>query len=121
MMREPTALEKLYAAPGEPLPEVGINPDYKQQMIQRALKFGLKDRVLQRWIWIDVTDDEHTEVLFGEMILERGISREPTKVRTSPVIAFHPPAIAITKNTAYILWGEGVRKKMDAENVLALV
>jgi hypothetical protein len=107
--------------------DYGCSEDKVEEMIARARDlFPNKPCcVVGRWCWADIEfDPEHEKLInaagfktcfiYANRVIadEKKRWSENTCIRTTLLVEFHPPCIFSSKNTNYILCGQGVRLKV---------
>ena len=90
-------------------------------------------RIVREWIWADLdvgekitADLEHqglqpVMVYAHEVVFDSSDTFAPGNwVRTTPLISFTPPCIFETRNTVYLLLGEGKRKTTSLDTIMSI-
>lgn len=119
--------------PGEPM--AGIDMTLEQAWRRGGLLDGLPPLpccVVRNWIWIDlIVDDERLTaidaagrepvMLYGTVLLDNHQRFAPGDwVRSSLLVTFSDGCLFRTRNTLYVLVGDGERKRAEFETVLQL-
>jgi hypothetical protein len=127
-------IHSLLQGPGEAMP--GIDMTWEQAR-DRVL---LSDHscwvpycIIKDWVWIDLilTDQEREQlkaadqqpvVLYSHSVLFDSNRRFDVGdwVRTSPLVTFSDGCFFRTRNSLYVLVGDGVRKRADLSTVMGL-
>ncbi|WP_341303242.1 hypothetical protein [Pseudomonas sp. TMP25] len=89
--------------------------------------------IIKDWVWIDlsVTDHEREQLLAAGiqpvMIYSHSVLFDSARrfdvgdwVRTSPLVTFTEGCFFRTRNSLYVLVGDGVRKRADLSTVMGL-
>lgn len=132
-MDELSALDDLLYGPGQPMAGSEMSDEEAMNHVRHNFPYGYYC-IVRQWIWIDfdVSDEQHAElektqrqpVILCAHSVVFDIQRRwyvGDFVRTTPLCAFEEGFLFKTRNTIYLLLGEGIRKRATAETVARII
>lgn len=134
-MNELDKISQLLFGPGEVMP--GIDMTWEQARAHFENTYPRTQTpycIITDWIWIDlILSDQELElfkaagqqpvILYSHSVLF-DINRRfdvGDWVRTTPLVSFSDGCFFLTRNTCYVLVGDGLRKKAEFSTVMSLV
>lgn len=127
-----TDLTQLLYGEGTPMPGLEISHDEAVRVMRKHFRW-FEYCLVRDWIWIDmdVTPEQEAELVRTQrkpaIIFARTVIYDSSRrfdvgdfVRTSPLHRFEEGFIFATLNSAYLLLGDGTRKRASLETVASL-
>lgn len=117
---------------GEPMAGIEMSLDEAKALGGFAQALPFARCVVRDWIWIDLVLKEKDRVavraagqepvmLYGTVVLDSAGRFDPGNwVRTTLLVSFSEGCLFRTRNSLYVLVGDGQRKRATLETVMAL-
>lgn len=117
---------------GEPMAGIEMSLDEAKARCGFAQALPFARCVVRDWIWIDLVLKEKDRVavraagqepvmLYGTVVLDSAGRFDPGNwVRTTLLVSFSEGCLFRTRNSLYVLVGDGQRKRATLETVMAL-
>ena len=134
MMSELNKIAAFLYGPGEVMPGIQMSWEQARERVEARDRASWMDFcVVENWNWIDLTLSAESQekfrsaglqpvVLYAHNVLFDSRRRFDVGdwVRTTPLVSFSEGCFFQTRNTLYVLVGDGLRKQTDLSTVMSL-
>lgn len=129
-----TKIADLLHGPGSTMPGIEMSWEQARERVEaRNHPVGVPYCIVRKWVWIDLILSASELEQFHEAGLQPVLMYSPRVLydsarrfdvgdwlRTTPLVSFSEDCFFRTRNTLYVLVGDGVRKSADPATLMSL-